>query len=311
LVAVTVNTVAAPTAVAQSFCNSGTVANLSASGSGLKWYNVATGGTALATTTALSTGNYYVSQTNATCESTRTLVAVTVNTVAAPTAVAQSFCNSGTVANLSASGTGIKWYNVATGGTALVTTTALATGNYYVSQTNATCESTRTLVAVTVNTVAAPTGNATQSFVTGSTISSLIATGSAILWYSALADALANSNVLATNSTLTNNTTYYAMQTVNGCRSTSALAVTVTVTLSNESFNSNLKFSMYPNPATDILNIVIENDLKSIEIYSLLGQKVMNENSKQINISNLPHGIYNVRIEDVNNAVATQKLIIK
>jgi hypothetical protein len=37
----------------------------------------------------------------------------------------------------------------------------------------------------------------------------------------------------------------------------------------------------------------------------------MSSNSKNVTVSNLSKGIYLVRIEDENNAVATQKLIIK
>ncbi|WP_367175040.1 putative Ig domain-containing protein, partial [Flavobacterium sp.] len=83
---------AAPTASNQTFCNSATVANLVATGTALKWYSVATGGTALTSTTALSTGNYYVSQTVNSIESARTTVAVTVNVTVAPTASNQVFC---------------------------------------------------------------------------------------------------------------------------------------------------------------------------------------------------------------------------
>jgi gliding motility-associated-like protein len=118
----------------------------------LNWYDVATGGTALATTTALSTGTYYVTQTLNTCESIRTAVAVTINTTPAPTASAQAFCNSATVADLVATGTALNWYDVATGGTALATTTALSTGTYYVTQTLNTCESIRTAVAIAITT---------------------------------------------------------------------------------------------------------------------------------------------------------------
>ena len=130
---------AAPTASAQSFCTSATVANLVATGTSLQWYTASTGGTALASTTALATGTYYVSQTVSSIESSRTSVAVTINTTAAATASAQTFCNSGTVANLVATGTSLKWYTTSTGGTALVSTTALATGTYYVSQTLNAC----------------------------------------------------------------------------------------------------------------------------------------------------------------------------
>ena len=193
-VAVTVNNPTAPTGSAtQSFCaiDNPTVANLTATGTAIKWYSAATGGTALAGTTALATGTYYASQTVGTCESAlRFAVAVTVNNPTAPTGSAtQSFCaiDNPTVANLTATGTAIKWYSAASGGTALVSTTALATGTYYASQTVGTCESAlRFAVAVTVNNPAAPTGSATQSFCTidNPTVANLTATGTTIKWYS-------------------------------------------------------------------------------------------------------------------------------
>ena len=55
----------------------------------------------------------------------------------------------------------------------------------------------------------------------------------------------------------------------------------------------------------------MENEVKSIEIYSIQGQKVLTASSKEINVSNLSKGMYLVRIEDQNNAIATQKLIVK
>ncbi len=165
-VAVTVNDPAAPTGTAaQSFCtiDNPTVANLTATGNGIQWYNAATGGTALVTTTALATQTYYASQTIGSCESAlRFAVAVTVNDPAAPTGTAaQSFCtiDSPTVANLTATGSALKWYSAATGGSALVGTTALATQNVLCQPDNRLCESAlRFAVAVTVNDPAAPTG---------------------------------------------------------------------------------------------------------------------------------------------------------
>ncbi|MFB9090636.1 Ig-like domain-containing protein, partial [Flavobacterium paronense] len=120
------------------------------------------------------TGNYYVSQTVNSCQSLRTAVAVTINTTAAPTASAQAFCTSATVANLIAAGTSLQWYSAATGGTALASTTALVTGNYYVSQTVNSCQSLRTAVAVTINTTASPTALA-QTFNNSATVANLVA----------------------------------------------------------------------------------------------------------------------------------------
>ena len=136
----------------QVLCTGSTVANLTATGTTIKWYNIATGGTALVSTTVLATGTYYVTQTTGTCESPRTAVTVTVNTTAVPTATSPQAFNSGaTVANLAATGTALQWYTASTGGAALVSTTPLVTGLYYVSQTIAGCESIRTAVQVNIN----------------------------------------------------------------------------------------------------------------------------------------------------------------
>ena len=70
-------------------------------------------------------------------------------------------------------------------------------------------------------------------------------------------------------------------------------------------------FKIYPNPATNNFTIETENDIKSVEIYSIQGQKVSTSNSKNIDVSNLSKGMYMVRIEDSNNAIATQKLVLE
>lgn len=82
--------------------------------------------------------------------------------------------------------------------------------------------------------------------------------------------------------------------------------------LSSEKFNSqNLKATIYPNPASTNFTIEMENEVKSVEIYSIQGQKVLTSKAKNVNVSNLSKGMYLVRIEDTNNTIATQKLIIK
>ncbi|WP_281337107.1 LamG-like jellyroll fold domain-containing protein [Flavobacterium eburneipallidum] len=71
------------------------------------------------------------------------------------------------------------------------------------------------------------------------------------------------------------------------------------------------KATIYPNPTSDNFTIEMENEVKTVEIYSLLGQKILTATSKNINISNVSKGVYLVRIEDSNNTVSTQKLIIE
>ncbi|MGV3697801.1 Ig-like domain-containing protein [Flavobacterium sp.] len=311
-VSVTVNVVNAPTAATQSFCQSATVADLVANGTGIKWYSVQTGGAQLASNTALTTATYYVSQTVNNCESSRTAVTVEVNQVQAPIFPQnQSFCNSATFSNIQVSfGANLKWFANATGGTPLANTTALTTGTYYASQTVAGCESPRTAVSVTVTVVNAPTGNASQSFTQGATIANLSANGTAIVWFSSQNDAASNTNPLPASTILINNNTYYAVQTINGCRSNNSLAVTVTVTLSIND-TKQLNFSLYPNPALEMINVDLDGELESIKIYSLQGQRVIFADTTEINVSNLASGIYIVKVQDMNGAIGTQKLIIK
>jgi hypothetical protein len=81
-------------------------------------------------------------------------------TLTAPTAnPTQAVCGSGTVADLVAtarSGSSVRWYSVATGGTALVSSSALATGTYYAESWNGVSASpTRTAVVLIVNVIPA------------------------------------------------------------------------------------------------------------------------------------------------------------
>src|SRR6185369_16793287 len=216
--------------------NNPTVADLTASGSSIKWYDAASGGNLLAGTTALANGNhYFASQTTTGCESVdRFDVTVVINTTpAAPTGAAtQTFCSAAnpTVADLSATGSGIKWYDAASGGNLLAGTTSLVNGShYFASQTTTGCESVdRFDVTVVINTTpAAPTGAATQTFCSAAnpTFANLAATGSGIKWY----DAASGGNLLAGTTALVNGSHYFASQTTTGCESVARLDVMVVV----------------------------------------------------------------------------------
>lgn len=85
----------------------------------------------------------------------------------------------------------------------------------------------------------------------------------------------------------------------------------LTNSLSNESFEEKLHFVLHPNPAQDIVNIKLENELKSVEVYSLQGQKVMVANTQQLDVSSLSAGMYMVKVQDSEGAMATQKLVVR
>ncbi|MBL7877233.1 MAG: gliding motility-associated C-terminal domain-containing protein, partial [Cyclobacteriaceae bacterium] len=185
IVTATINTIpAAPTTTGAAICGSGTVTLNAAGGTAgqYRWYTVATGGTAIAgqtsasytTPTLTGTTNYYIAINNGICESNRTIVTATINTIpAAPTTTGAAICGSGTVTLNAAGGTAgqYRWYTVATGGTAIAgqttatytTPTLTGTTNYYVTIDNGLCEGARTIVTATINsipTTPSTTGNA-------------------------------------------------------------------------------------------------------------------------------------------------------
>jgi hypothetical protein len=71
---------------------------------------------------------------------------------------------------------------------------------------------------------------------------------------------------------------------------------------------------LYPNPATDNLNVIFDAgaDVKNIAVYNLIGKIVsiykVNGNSAKLNVNNIPSGIYFVRLLDgQGRVIATRK----
>jgi len=92
---------------------------------------------------------------------------VILNTTPSPIANNQDFCGSGTVANLVAVGTDLKWYTAANGGAPLTSDVALVSGNYYVTQTINGFESllrTQVLVSITPSSTNTTTTSAVGTY---------------------------------------------------------------------------------------------------------------------------------------------------
>ena len=70
--------------------------------------------------------------------------------------------------------------------------------------------------------------------------------------------------------------------------------------------------NMYPNPAIDVLNISSQSTINTVEIFNVLGQKVITmqveDTSTEINVSNLNAGIYLIKYE-INNSTSTKKFV--
>jgi len=82
----------------------------------------------------------------------------------------------------------------------------------------------------------------------------------------------------------------------------------------------NVDFSIFPNPANDIVNINISGITGEIEyeVVNLLGQRskngktnIQNEGQVRLNVADLNNGVYFVTFKSKNQVLKTQKLVVK
>ncbi|WP_316634643.1 gliding motility-associated C-terminal domain-containing protein [uncultured Flavobacterium sp.] len=228
----------------QDFClvNNPTVANLQVNEANVVWYNVSTGGIALATTAALANGPYYAAILDpaTSCESSvRLLVTVTVSDPGTPviTKTSQDFClvNAPTFASIDVSpATNIVWYNALTGGNLIPSATVLTSGTYYaaIKDPTTTCESkVRLPITISVTDPGTPViTKTTQDFclVNAPTFASIdVSPATNIVWY----NTLTGGNLIPPNTALTSGTYYAAIKDpTTTCESKVRLAIVINVT---------------------------------------------------------------------------------
>lgn len=70
---------------------------------------------------------------------------------------------------------------------------------------------------------------------------------------------------------------------------------------------------VFPNPTNGIINIKLNNgnDITNIVLYNMTGQKLLESNQNNIDISNLSNGVYLLKVTDSNNSLETKQIIKK
>jgi gliding motility-associated-like protein len=165
---------------------------------------------------------------------------IVITAVALPTITTpQKFCiqQNATLNDILITGTSIKWYDASTSGNLLANTTLLQDGiTYYASQTLSGCESLRVPVTIQIQNTTSPSGT-NQSFCAtqNATLNDVIVSGTGIQWYSSIT----SSSQIPSNTILSDNTTYYATQTVNGCESVARLPITISLIFTLNATNYN------------------------------------------------------------------------
>lgn len=227
----------APTTSAIDFCQGTSAPALTAtlvSNATVNWYGTNSSGGSPSTTAPVAsnvnagTTVYYVSQTVAGCESPRATLNVRVKEIpGAPGTNPTSFCNKSQTQPLTASGSGLKWYdssdNILNGGAPTPSSDAVGSQTYKVSQTVESCEGPKATITVTIKPlpgkpgVSSPTYCQAQQDQPAQNITSLAAnvTGSDFRWYSTTGALLNGAPIPST--TQAGVQKYLVSQIVNGC----------------------------------------------------------------------------------------------
>ena len=191
----------------------------------------------VALTDELLAGNYFISATdpNTNCSSTDSLlITVLIDDTPAPTTntTNQVFCatDDASIIDLSATGENIQWYDDS--GNLLSQSDILQNNtNYFATQTSSLngCESSSSLeIQVTISDPSAPLSSfLTQDFCENESpsIADILVTGSNIQWY----ETQTSGTPLAPSALLLDGQTYFASQIIEGCESSSFLAVTINI----------------------------------------------------------------------------------
>lgn len=82
------------------------------------------------------------------------------------------------------------------------------------------------------------------------------------------------------------------------------------VLANNEVSSEKAKVLVYPNPTVDVVHIDSKN-LKSAILYDMNGKKILESNKTEINVSQLPKGVYVLRIVTADNKIVSSKIIKK
>jgi hypothetical protein len=272
---------------------------LSATGSGLQWYMLSSGGTSSSnaptpSTTTTGTTDYYVSQTVNGCEGSRATISITINalpiaeiTPSGPT----TFVDGGSVtlnANIG-SGLSYKWFN----GTTQVGTgpsyQATAAGNYAVEVSNASgCRVTSpaTEVNITTNqpsviTITSPTPNTT--LIGAITITATISDPDGGI---TLVEFLDGTTVIGTSTTAPYSFTWdnpgtgdhsisvRVTDSNGGVTTSSPTTVTVGTSTGISSTSYGAFTHFYPNPTLESFTVKASQGIKNLSVVNMYGVEV-------------------------------------
>jgi hypothetical protein len=77
-----------------------------------------------------------------------------------------------------------------------------------------------------------------------------------------------------------------------------------------EQYNTNKNINIYPNPASNMVQVTYAGNIINISVCDMLGKEVINTKETAIDVSSLQEGIYFVSVK-TNEKALTKKIIIQ
>jgi hypothetical protein len=290
-----------------SICGSGQALFTASGGAIFKWYDAEIGGNLLYTGNPFyspvvdSTTSFFAEADSGSCRRAESTITVTPLPVTPVVASSLLICPNSKTSITASGGTAYKWYDASEGGNLLYTGNPFITNpitvpaKFYVANYNATCESKRDTVNISLKPLPA-TPKITQN---GNVLSSNITYGNQ--WGELISGPIDGATNQLFSPTYTGD--YYVIVTDNGCLTDTSNLIRITVSsIQNISTNSHIK--VYPNPTTGL--VIIEPDKSinykngSIELLDYQGKSVYKtyniSSSTTIDLSGYPPGIYLIKI---------------
>jgi hypothetical protein len=314
---VNLNVITTPTVVASaspSVICSGATLTLTASGATTySWMpNGSTSGTTTATPTVSTT--YTILGSNSGCANTKT-VNVTVNAVPTLTVTsnpAGSLCTTGATATLTAAGTSTAYVWSTTANTASTSVAPTATTVYSVTGTNSCGTVTAT---ATISVGVTPTITATSSSTLSCPNNSVVLTAGSTPGVTYSWNTGASTMSISVSPSVT---TTYTVSGTNACGTATATIVqNVSLCVGIEEVTGGNAISIYPNPASDYVNIAIPASLTSgntsVEVTDAIGKLVMRETLNTdvttLSTNKLEDGIYFFKVITNNQPIKVGKVV--
>jgi hypothetical protein len=105
-----------------------------------------------------------------------------------------------------------------------------------------------------------------------------------------------------------NNILSYDFTELVGFKQVTASASSATLTIKTETLNDIVR--VYPNPTTDKI-IIVSNSPQHSTLFNTVGQKILESNALELDVTDLPTGVYLLNLQNTQNQISTFKIIKK